>query len=516
MMAEAVRTAKPLELVGGITSRLAALGARNIRLTVLVCIVLIAGCFAAAAAIQMRLDRLHALNQAAVFEAREANDAAAQAGTALERIQNLAILFADGRWSDAAAAAAPEISNIAIFESDGMVRQSNPNHPLVLLTEARERAAQSRVVLPGGLLAFEHDGSIIAASFNPGLLLPPSMRANSDIAFADGTPVALGDRQIGQTISAQIPGWPLSVRSSVDENAALRAWYGTLPLYLFVILGPALAGAGLAVVFVREFERRARASEAIRSLRSMRPVEAKLLVRLADAERNAVEASRSKSEFIAHMSHELRTPLNAVIGFSEVIEKGFYGPAGHPKYVEYARDIAEAGRTLHAKIGDILEFSNVEAGRYPLEIGILSLSDVANECVNEHMGRAFSRRISLEAGLIAPIDARADARAVKRILGNLITNALTYTEEGGSVCLDVLEEEGAALVRVRDNGVGFTDDERSKAGQAFSRFDRTGAVTGAGLGLAIAVALTRRMGGALRLGGGPAQGTVAELRLPKA
>ena len=81
---------------------------------------------------------------------------------------------------------------------------------------------------------------------------------------------------------------------------------------------------------------------------------------------------RSKSEFIAHMSHELRTPLNAVIGFSEVIAQGLFGPPGHPKYSEYASDIAEAGRGLHAKIGDILEFANIEAGRYPLAAAMRS------------------------------------------------------------------------------------------------------------------------------------------------
>jgi len=139
-------------------------------------------------------------------------------------------------------------------------------------------------------------------------------------------------------------------------------------------------------VFVREFERRARASEAIRTLRTMRPVEAKLLVRLAGAERRAVEDNRAKTEFIAHMSHELRTPLNAIIGFSEVIERGFYGAVGHAKYVEYAHDINEAGRNLHNKIGDILEFANVEAGRYPLSPQAVDVGAVALECVNEQMG----------------------------------------------------------------------------------------------------------------------------------
>src|SRR6185312_11155600 len=152
------------------------------------------------------------------------------------------------------------------------------------------------------------------------------------------------------TIEARVGNWPVTVSVTPDDDGALAAWYGALPLYLFVILGPALVGAWLASVFVGEFERRRRA-EAIKS----RPAEAQLLVRLAQAEREAIEAQRSKAEFIAHMSHELRTPLNAVIGFSEIIEGQMFGPAGHAKYVEYARDIASAGRGLHGKIGDILE-----------------------------------------------------------------------------------------------------------------------------------------------------------------
>ena len=104
-------------------------------------------------------------------------------------------------------------------------------------------------------------------------------------------------------------------------------WTGTLPLYPFVVLGPAVAAAWLAVLLVGAFERQAKAARAIRALKSTRPVEARLMVRLAHAERGAMEALRAKSEFIAHMSHELRTPLNAVIGFSDIIARGHLWPA---------------------------------------------------------------------------------------------------------------------------------------------------------------------------------------------
>jgi two-component system cell cycle sensor histidine kinase PleC len=305
------------------------------------------------------------------------------------------------------------------------------------------------------------------------------------------------------------------VTSSLDETDVLADWVQALPLYLFVILGPALVGAWLAALFVGAFERHAKARRAIRALKSVRPIEGKLMVRLANAERGANEALRAKSEFIAHMSHELRTPLNAVIGFSEIIAEEFFGPNGHPKYGEYARDIGEAGRNLHTKIDNILEYANVEAGRCPLHEEAVDLAELTAACVDEQKGRAFSRRISLSLAFGEPGTVRADADAVRRILTNLIVNALTYTSEGGIVRADVRFEEGAGILTLSDSGMGFTAQETKLAGKPFQRFDRPGTVTGAGLGLAIAMELARRMGGAMALNGGQGRGAIMELRLPR-
>jgi signal transduction histidine kinase len=80
---------------------------------------------------------------------------------------------------------------------------------------------------------------------------------------------------------------------------------------------------------------------------------------------------------------------------------------------------------------------------------------------------------------------------------------------------DVRFEDGAGVLTLTDSGKGFSPAEQGKAGKPFERFDRAGIVTGAGLGLAIAMELTRRMGGAMRLAGQPGSGAVMEIRLPR-
>jgi signal transduction histidine kinase len=162
-----------------------------------------------------------------------------------------------------------------------------------------------------------------------------------------------------------------------------------------------------------------------------------------------------------------------------------------------------------------LEFANIEAGRYPLRPMAIDVSALATECADEHAGRAFSRRIALHLGFTAAVEARADPLAVRRILTSLLSNALLYTQEGGTVRLEVHEEEGAVVISVTDNGHGFSRVEAAAVGMPFKRFERPGMMTGVGMGLTIAMALARRMGGAIRIGSQSGEGTVAELRLPK-
>ncbi len=522
---------RPFADVGQAIARVAASVTGNVRLTVLISVVLICGSFASAAFMQIRLDRMRAEEQAGAFQTQRAQTVAGDLKDTLDHYAALAAAYADaplspGTTKALAEAGRPALRNVAVLDLQGAVISTMRDRPMPSLADIRSHlagAAYGKILLRAPdqssfAIVFAYAGSLIAMELAPSALLPHKAD-HVALLTPDGSTLAASDgaRENVYVATASVPSWPLRISAGLGTDAAREAWLASLPLYLFVIFGPALAGAGLAFVFVREFERRSNANRAVKALRAARPAEARLLVRLADAERRAAEAERSKSEFLAHMSHELRTPLNAIIGFSEVIERGLFGPAGHKKYVEYARDIGAAGRGLHTRIGDILEFASIEAGCYPLVVGRTDVVPITRACIEEIAGQTFSRRVKLKVSLPTTAHARADAAALKRVLINLLSNAARYTPESGSIRVEVLNEAGSVCLRIRDSGLGFRPEERSLMGRPFARFARSGgSKPGLGLGLSVSMALARRMGGALVIRSLPGEGTVAELRLTRA
>jgi signal transduction histidine kinase len=516
--------------------------AGNIRVTVAVSVVLICGSFAAAAALQMRNDHAHALAEAATFDNERADELALDLGAALNRYKAIGAAFANSASSAETSAALSEaggtaLRNIAILDIRGELQSeltSAAKGFLPLSSDTLDAARDGRAIAASRdgksfAIVFGVGPHIVAVELDAKALMPSAGERQALLATLSGEVVALGgewhalpslealslgnerasSREIdvadGRRIVAlrRVEGWPLAVAASSRVGEALDAWYGSLPLYFFVIFGPALAGAALAVIF-----------DAVKNLRSTKPEKVRLLVRLADAERRAVEAERARREFIGHMSHELRTPLNAIIGFSEVIERGVFGQ--HRKYSEYARDIGLAGRELHGKIGDILDFAHLEGrNKMPAKTAI-DVVPVVRQVVDELAAAARSKGARFTVSLPMEAEALADSVALHRIISNLLRNALQYSPTGGTVRLQVKNIADAVMINVRDQGLGFSTLELARAGEAFCRFDRPGCTTGVGMGLAVAMRLARGMGGTLRLASVQGESTTVELRLSKA
>ncbi len=236
------------------------------------------------------------------------------------------------------------------------------------------------------------------------------------------------------------------------------------------------------------------------------------------AHQDAEFANRAKSQFLAHMSHELRTPLNAIIGFSEIMSLQLLGASGVPQYDRYATDILAAGRHLLAVIDDILDLSKVEAGKMKLASEWVSWSRLLQDCLTLLRPLAADRMVTLQLEP-APKEAEifADERLAKQMLVNLLSNAVKYTPSGGTAAIRLLRgPDGAAIVEVKDTGVGMDRADLQKALEPFGRIDSAlvSQMRGTGLGLPLVKALIELHGGRLEIDSEPGRGTTVRLHFP--
>ena len=235
------------------------------------------------------------------------------------------------------------------------------------------------------------------------------------------------------------------------------------------------------------------------------------------AARNAMSASRAKTEFLANMSHELHTPLSSIIGFAEMMEQEVLGPMP-PVYRDYAKNILESGRELLGVVGDVLDMSQIETGKYKLTETEIDIAETLTGVFRLVQGRAAQAGLFLQARMPKDLPRlKADEKAFKQIVMNLLSNAIKYTNAGGRIfVLPALAPEGALTIRVVDTGIGIKDGDLARILLPFERVGEalTRKQQGAGLGLSLVHALVNLHGGTLQIQSKVGVGTIVTVSLP--
>ena len=232
---------------------------------------------------------------------------------------------------------------------------------------------------------------------------------------------------------------------------------------------------------------------------------------LEERTREAEEASRAKSMFLANISHEIRTPINAVLGFCTLLQRGIL----QPRQRDHVAKINGAGISLLRLINDLLDFSKNEAGKLTLETSEFDLRATIRAQVQMVSDTPLARDLLIETRIADDIPARliGDDMRLGQVLLNLLGNAIKFTERGTiTVSAELLGIDGdMASIRctVSDTGIGMTPEQQSRLFTSFTQADNstTRRFGGTGLGLAICRQIIEQMGGWIRVESEPGVGS---------
>jgi signal transduction histidine kinase len=227
---------------------------------------------------------------------------------------------------------------------------------------------------------------------------------------------------------------------------------------------------------------------------------------------NAV--NRQQTDFITNVSHELRTPLAGILGYTELLLDGADGELQD----EQRRDVQEVqagGQMLLSLVNDILDESQIEAGKMTLKVGCVDLKVIIGLVLASLKTLADRKGLFLRADILDGVEALGDEGRLRQILTNLVGNAIKFTDKGG-ITVNCLPWSGFWRVSVMDTGIGMPDDSRELVFERFKQLDPTTTrrFGGTGLGLAIAKGLVTMQGGQMGVDSTLGQGSTFWFTVP--
>ncbi|MES1244189.1 MAG: ATP-binding protein [Acidobacteriota bacterium] len=214
-----------------------------------------------------------------------------------------------------------------------------------------------------------------------------------------------------------------------------------------------------------------------------------------DLLRRQADADRRKDEFLAMLGHELRNPLAAIRNAIWILEE-----AGSEDYQDVRQREVIERQTHHLvrMVDDLLDVSRVTLGKIGLHVQTVDLQSVTERCLNElgmkRLAESHELALTVETG---PVLVQGDPVRLEQVVCNLLHNAVKYTPRGGEIDVRVGPEDGEAVVRVRDNGLGISGDMLNRIFEPFTQVEssRKRSEGGLGLGLPLVRSLVELHGG---------------------
>lgn len=244
----------------------------------------------------------------------------------------------------------------------------------------------------------------------------------------------------------------------------------------------------------------------------LREIRAKDL-ELKKALRKAEEANYLKNAFLANMSHEIRTPLNGIVGFSSLLQTELALLENQELY-EYATGIQQSGDRLLNLLTNIIDISRIEANDLEMTILPCNLGQIIENVCMLHTFNANEKGLAFRWKLGEVPEVLADSKRLMQVINIVVDNAVKYTRTGFvNITTEFIPQSGEVLIRVKDTGIGMTDEFKKRLFEAFSQESQGYGrhFEGAGLGLPLAKRLIDLMNGRLTIESIPQVGTTVKI-----
>ncbi len=226
-------------------------------------------------------------------------------------------------------------------------------------------------------------------------------------------------------------------------------------------------------------------------------------VELRKSKEVAEHANKAKSTFLANMSHDIRTPMNAILGFTELLMRGYV--RNEKDSMKYLGTIHTSGKNLLDLINDILDLSKIESGRLEVEKTWIEPYSIIQEVIQMLSVNAREKGLALNFSAAGPVPQKieTDPGRLRQIIFNLLGNAIKFTQQGSitMICSYRKSPESLLQIDIIDTGVGIPHHRQESIFSPFEQADSsvTRKFGGTGLGLSISRDFSKALGGDITL-----------------
>ena len=272
-------------------------------------------------------------------------------------------------------------------------------------------------------------------------------------------------------------------------------------------------------VFVDLYRQRKAVKQQVEALEQSRREQEVLLAQLQVTQGELEHAVRMRDDFMSIVSHEVRTPLNGLILETQLRKMHLARDNASAFTLDKMKAMVERDerqiQSLIRLIEDMLDVSRIRTGKLSIRPGQFDLSRLVSTLVETFAPQISAAQSSVNLNAESPVVGLWDEFRIEQVVSNLLTNALRYGAKS-PIDVSVYVEGENAIVEVRDQGIGISEENQQRIFQQFERVSAKHAVAGLGLGLFISEQIVAAHGGKITVQSALGEGAVFRVSLPLA